>query len=307
MQKLHKKGSSIVLLMFSIWLASSAYAYSMNDLMNVPSHYIKTPTGRIEYYVLGQGKPIVLISGYAANVGSWNRKFLLSLAEHNQLILFDNRNIGGSYNKSAAYTSKDLAEDTYNLITHLHLYKPAVIGISMGGMIAQQLAVLHSDEVSRLVLINTAIAGNQAVKPNAQIQQLVTHIPQGKLSRFIVVMSLMVPPFWWPQVIHEIRTDRFTPNNHKESEITKKTLGQQKLLVLDWVNDNATAKKIAALSMPTLILNGEKDEMIPPINSVILAETIPHAKIKRWPNGGHMMTYQFPNSIADAIVDFLNQ
>ncbi|WP_176695286.1 alpha/beta fold hydrolase [Legionella massiliensis] len=275
--------------------------------MNAQPRYISTETGRIEYFMFGHGKPIVLISGYAANVSAWNRKFLFELAKRNQLIIFNNRNVDGSYNKSAAYSAKDLANDTYSLITQLHLHKPAVVGISMGGMIAQQLAVLHSNAIGHLVLINTAIAGTQAVKPSLQVQALLTNIPQGKIRRFFTVLRLMAPPFWWPRVIYTMKTDRFIPMGHKELGVSKKTLPQQQQLVLAWSKDEDAARKIATLHVPTLILNGEKDMLIPPVNSMILADTIPQAKIKRWPNGGHMMAYQFPESIANAIVDFVNQ
>ena len=127
--------------------------------------------GQIEYYRFGHGSPVVLIPGYATDVTSWNREFLTKLAEKHQFILLNNRNVAGSPIHSNSYRSEDLANDVYLLIKKLDLKKPAVVGISMDGMIAQQLAVLHQKSLVQLILINTSIAGSQAVHPDPVIEK----------------------------------------------------------------------------------------------------------------------------------------
>jgi pimeloyl-ACP methyl ester carboxylesterase len=138
------------------------YQLTADGLKSLHANYAPVKDGRIEYYRLGVGSPIILLPGYVTDISSWNRSFLAALAKHHELIILNNRNVGGSVVHSTQYEAKYLAEDTYQLIQYLELKKPTILGISMGGMLAQQLAVLHSDQIGPVILINTAIAGQQA-------------------------------------------------------------------------------------------------------------------------------------------------
>lgn len=260
--------------------------------------------GYLEYYRFGRGSPIVLIAGYGTDITSWNRYFLTALAAEHEVIVFNNRNVGGSCVRSDHYTSADLAEDTYQLIQNLRLKKTAVLGISMGGMIGQQLAILHPDKISQLILINTAIAGKQSIHPTPSTEKLMLNLPKNKFHLLLVVVKLFFPASERIQMGVSLAMDRFQP--HKYTEIQPgPVMSQQKALLARWVKDNDTAQKIKNLSLPVLILNGDADDIIPPINSLILARTIPHAKLIRWRNGGHAMIYQYPEEIADAVNSFI--
>src|SRR5579871_2255142 len=147
------------------------------NLKQVSPQYVTIQNGHLEYYRFGNGSPIVLITGYVTDITSWDRQFLATLAAQHQLIVFNNRNVGGSYVQSNHYASRDLANDTYQLIEKLHLKKPAVLGISMGGMIAQQLAIMYPDKLGQLILINTAIAGTQSIRPNPDTEKIMLNMP----------------------------------------------------------------------------------------------------------------------------------
>ncbi len=278
--------------------------FPTENLKQATPRYADIQNGHLEYYRFGKGSPIVLIPGYVTDITSWNKQFLATLASKHQVIVFNNRNVGGSLIQSAHYESKDLARDTYQLIQQLHLQKPAILGVSMGGMIAQQLAVLHPEKIGELILINTAIAGAQSVHPNSDTEKLMLNIPTSKLGRYLVALKLFFPPSQRIQMGAALAFDRFQPKDYTEIDPTA-VMPQQKLLVLKWTKDNVTAKSIAKLHLPVLILNGLADQVIPPKNSIILADTIPHAELKRWQNGGHAMIYQYPESIANAVNTFI--
>lgn len=267
-------------------------------------HYAPVAHGRIEYYQFGHGSPIVLIPGYATDLTSWDNTFLNDLATHHKLIVLNNRNVGGSIVKSNSYNIKDLANDTYQLIEDLKLKKPAVLGISMGGMIAQELAILHPDKLGSLILINTAIAGHQAVRPNKDIQEKMRYMPSYRIARLSSALELFSPPSAAPQMTYALISDRFVPEHYKEAD-TAAIMPTQEKLVMNWIQDDAAAEKIASLQMPALVLNGDADIIIPPINSDILVDTIPNAQLKRWEHGGHGMIFQYPVSIADTVNQFL--
>ncbi len=295
------------LYVFVLLLLSGCSTYhpsETDNLRQLAPHYVTTKQGQIEYYRAGQGTPIVLIPGYATDVSSWNREFLAALAMQHQIIILNNRDVGGSHTLSTSYESKDLANDTYQLIQQLKLKKPTIIGISMGGMIAQQFAVLHPKSLSHLVLINTAIAGKQSVRPTLAMQNKLQHIPTNKLGFYLSAVDLFFPSGWKKNMSYSLIVDRFQPRDLKEVDIDAIMLRQQNL-VEHWLNDDKTAKKIQQLQIPVLILNGTADIIIPPINSIVLANTIPHAKLVRFINGGHAMIYQFPKEMANQINHFI--
>lgn len=278
--------------------------FPIENLKQATPHYSAIQNGHMEYYRFGTGSPIVLIPGYVTDITSWDKKFLATLAEKHQVIVFNNRNVGGSDVQSDHYESQDLARDTYQLIQKLHLRKPAILGISMGGMIAQQLAVLYPNKIGQLILINTAIAGKQSVRPDPATEKLMLNMPTSKLGRYIVALKLFFPATQRTQMGVALVFDRFQPKNY--TEINPNTvMSEQRFLVLQWTKDNATAKKLGRLNLPVLVLNGVADSVIPPVNSIILTKTIPHAELMRWQKGGHAMIYQYPESIANAVNGFI--
>lgn len=300
----------ICLLTAAILAACSLHNSLVSQYLSTPSntlqpHYATVKNGRIQYFRFGHGSPIILIPGYATDISSWSNTFLKELATHHELIVLNNRNVGGSIVNSSRYDIKDLASDTWQLIEDLHLKKPAILGISMGGMIAQQLAILHPAQLGSLILINTAIAGHQAIHPSPDIEKKMKYRPTYKIARLTSALELFSPPSAAARMTYALISDRFLPKNYKEAD-TSSIMPTQEKLVMGWIKDDTAATQIATLPMPTLVLNGEADVVIPPINSVILAETIPHAQLKRWQNGGHGMIFQYPASIAEAVNAFVD-
>lgn len=292
----------VVCIGLSLMWSTSLYAYNVNLLKTQTAHILPIKNGKLVYYRFGHGTPIVLICGYATNVSSWNRYFLAKLAQHHEVIVFDNRNVGDSLIRSKQYSAADLANDTDQLIQKLKLNKPTVIGISMGGMIAQQLAVAHPNDVGHLVLINTAIAGHQSVPPSKEVEQVILDTPKGAIRRYMIAIKLLSPPSWWVRMAVDLPKNRFEPKSDPALlGVSAETLKQQQQLILAWAKNDKTALQLKKLNIPTLVLSGGSDDVIPPINSNILAKTIPHAKLLRWPEGGHAMIYQYPDELAGAV------
>lgn len=291
-------------MVLQIFLLAGCSTFQSQPRERLYPHYAPVKNGQIEYYRIGHGSPVVLLPGYLTDVTSWNRQFIAALAKQHQVIILNNRNVGGSIVKSTHYESKDLANDTYQLIKATGLRKPAVIGISMGGMIAQQLAVLHGKDLGQLILINTVIAGKQAIHPAPVIENKMFNMPTSQLGRYVVAVDVFFPPQWRMKMAYSLIADRFLPDSYTEINPAP-LMTPQRNLVTHWIDDNATAKKIRALHLPVLILNGEADMVLPPANSIILAKTIPHAELVRWKEGGHAMIYQYPDQLARAINIFI--
>lgn len=297
------KISLLLALFFSMTVHSQTS--SPDPLANAVPHFMPVPHGKIEYYKFGSGSPIILISGYAVNVSSWDSRFLAALAKEHTVIIFDNRNVGGTYIHSGNYRSKDLANDLFALTQKLKLQKINVLGFSMGGMIAQQFAVLHPQAVENLILLNTAIAGNASVAPNPNVKNILFQLPQNKLVRYAKTLSLFFPGGNQIPMALNVINYHFKPTHYLEKEITPEVLKQQQNLLLNWQHDDATKAQIEKLNLPVLVLNGGADAVIPPANSDVLSKEIPHAKLLRWDGGGHAMIYQYPYELAGVIDGFI--
>lgn len=302
-----KKFLKWLFIFFLILLSGFCIHYvttARDPLSKVSAQIASVQDGQIEYYQFGQGTPIILISGYAMDVTGWSDTFLSTLAQHHQVIVPNNRNVGNSVIHSSHYQTQDLANDIYQLIQYLHLHKPAIAGISMGGMIAQQIAVSYPDKIGQLILINTAIAGDKVVHPSDEIEKQIMNLPTNDLKRFWVAIHLFFPPGWQWKMAYEIIKDHFQPAQYTKTDFAK-VMPAQRQLIQAWLKDNAAAAKLKHIQVPVLIINGEADTVIPPINSEILARTFPHAKLVRWKEGGHAIVFQYPKEIAENINTFM--
>jgi pimeloyl-ACP methyl ester carboxylesterase len=272
---------------------------------NLTPKIIEVPQGKIEYYRFGHGTPLILIAGYFANVKSWNIPFLKALAAEHDVIIFDNRNVGGSVSSSKSYTAFDLARDVKNLLKTLHISHANILGISMGGMIAQQFAISYPEMVDHLILVNTFIAGIPPVMPSEQVQADLYSVPKGKLKQYSMALRILFPPEDRRKMFFAFAFDRFNPH-FKEAPLSQSVVIQQQNLVHAWIKDTKALKKIQRLKMPVLILSGGSDYVIPFSNADVLKKEIPKAKLVRWEDGGHAMTFQHPESIASSINQWLS-
>lgn len=293
---------SVILAVFAIlssfFVGTMTIAQPLSN--NLTPQIITTPTGKIEYYRFGQGTPLVLITGYFANVKSWNRVFLKKLAENHDVIILDNRNVGGSINTSKNYKAIDLAEDTGYLVRALNLSHVNILGISMGGMIAQQYAILYPKTVDHLILINTFIAGIAPTYPSKQVQTDLAGGSKNKFNQYLTAMRILFPPQARFKMFFTFMNEGFKSPT-KEAPISPAVIKQQQELVEAWMKDTAALKKIRQLKIPVLILSGGSDEIIPYPNTDVLHKEIPHSKLVRWQGGGHLMIFQYPEAIANVI------
>jgi pimeloyl-ACP methyl ester carboxylesterase len=232
--------------------------------------------------------------------------FLKALAAEHDVIIFDNRNVGGSINRSKNYKAIDLAEDTNYLLEGLHLSHASILGISMGGMIAQQFAIKYPKAVDHLILINTLIAGLKPTYPSKDIQADLYSYPKNKLEQYLMALRIFFPPQARFHMFFTFLWGRFDPKT-EEAPISPAVIEQQRELVLSWIDDKKALQQIKQLKMPVLILSGGSDYLIPSDNVDVLHREIPHSTFVRWQDGGHIMIFQYPEEIARVINQWLLQ
>jgi alpha/beta hydrolase fold len=153
---------------------------------NIPPKKIQVGDIDIAYKVFGNGKPLLLIAGSGATMDMWDPIVLKQLSANHNVIIFDNRGKG----QTSAGTIKNMtmsqfANDTARLIDALGIQKPDVLGVSLGGFIAQELALLHPEKVDKLIIYASDCSGKVATPSNPELMQIVTNTSMSPQERVI--------------------------------------------------------------------------------------------------------------------------
>lgn len=192
-----------------------------------------------------------------------------------------------------------MADDTAGLMDALNVERAHILGISMGGMIAQEFVLNHPNKVEKLILIGTSCGGSRAVYPPVEIMDFLS----GKTAK--------THEEWIEQEIPLLYPEEFINNNPEYIEEKKKAYletplpdkSREKLgLAAGRFNGFRKLKKI---NVPTLVLHGKKDLLIPYQNAEILANNIPDAKLVIFDNIGHDLFSPEPEKVNKTLINFL--
>jgi pimeloyl-ACP methyl ester carboxylesterase len=263
-----------------------------------------TPSGQIGYYRFGRGAPLILITGFRANLSEWNAYFLDELAKQHDVIVFDNPGTGRSTVNVADYGVEALARDTSTLLNSLGIRSAAVLGWSMGGIVAQRLALNEPTLVNHLILLSSAPPGSTFIPLASQVEEVLSG--RGK-STFDNVMGVLFPADAAQRATQCFVKDMFKPRDYTSSDITLDVTGAQERLIHDWGRDEPAYHQLHELPVQTLVLTGTDDKVLDPHNSKLLSLTIPHAVLIEVQSGGHAMIYQYPRLLADQINSFIGK
>ena len=258
----------------------------------------------IEYEIHGSGEPLLLIAGLGYDRWMWH-KMVPGLAEHFQVITFDNRGVGGTDKPPGPYTAEMLAGDTAELLAALGVQRAAIMGHSMGGYVAQALVLSRPELVGQLILSATNFGGPRHIPVTQEALAVlmdVTAEPLERLRRGILISC--APGFGEarPDVVEEWLAYR------AQNPILPAPYQAQLAVGLS-LNSEETCfePRLAQVQVPTLLLFGEHDKVVPPSNAELLAQRIPDSTIAILPDAGHFYPLEQPAAAVAAMVDFLQR
>jgi len=263
----------------------------------------KAQTNGIELYyeIHGAGQPLVLISGLGYPLWQWH-KMVPFLAEHFQVITFDNRGVGQSDKPAGPYTAQMLAADTAGLLDTLGIEKAIIAGHSMGGFIAQAMALDFPQKVAKLILCSTNFGGPHHVPVTPEAMKVLTDVTSDALTRFKNGLSVSTAPGWSeknPEMIEDWVKWRVA------NPIDPAPYQAQMAIGFGLMPEAAAFEnKLPRLNVPTLILFGAHDKVVPPENASLLAEKISGSKIVILPNAGHFFPIEVAEAASSTITDF---
>lgn len=253
-------------------------------VLTAPVRIVRTYAGTVGYREIGTGTPLLLIVGADASMDNWPPSFVDALAAHHEVVVFDNAGVGRTtaVRGTAQLTIPAMASQTSALISALRLHRPAVLGWSMGGMIAQVLAVRHPAQVSRLILAATAAGAGRAV-------------PLQHAAAAATPISAKILPLLFPKdqaVAARAYLDGIQqyPGYYGLSAATQRS---QFLAVQQWLAGQDTAGRLVGdLRVPTLVAGGTLDQFMATANERQLASSVPGARLLMYRDAGHAFLFQ---------------
>ena len=255
---------------------------------------------RFHYETSGEGDPILLINGLSAPAANWLFQ-VKGLAPHYQVVTFDNRGVGETDMPEApAYPTSQMADDAAAVLEHLAIPRAHVVGHSMGGTIAMELAIRHPQRVRSLGLCGTWAQGDgRFLHAIRSWMALWGELDPESRFRYLLMPWLYTPAFLADQAQVDAAVKRALeyPFPTKTEAIQRQGQG-----ILEW--NGSRLKDIKKIRVPTLVLVGRDDNLTLPAFSRVLAGLIPKAQLKLI-SGGHGFTIECWEAFNRAVLGFL--
>ena len=254
------------------------------------------------YEVHGEGEPLLLIMGYGSNSGHWF-VILPRLAARFKTIIFDSRGTGRSDKPDIPYTADMMVGDITGLLDAVGVGAAHVFGVSMGGMIAQELALRYPGRVKKLVLGCTSCGGPHAIGSSPEANAFLFDPERAKLSDEERALST-VPWLWNEDFIagHPEAVERYVKTTTQYPTPAHGYMSQANFILTHDAYD-----RLPQIVAPTLVLTGARDRLISPGNSKILASRIPGAEQVIFEKAGHGFISDTAEEAGDRIIRFLSE
>lgn len=253
----------------------------------------------IDYKVEGRGEPLIMIIGLGSDQSNWRLQRGL-FKKYYRIITFDNRGWGKSDRPAGPYTIKMMADDTIGLMDQLHIKKAHILGVSMGGMIAQELAITYPERVDKLVLACTFTQRNETSGFSSEIDKAIEDYKRSshdemsirRLASVFIDLSFnksFYRIFFLPIMKIAIRFSAL--NGFVEQ--------------LEAVLEYNEVDRIEMIKASTLVITGTNDRVIKPISSEVIAKLIPKAKLVKVEGGSHGFSGEMSGEFNREVLDFL--
>lgn len=266
----------------------------------------RTAVGEVElYYEIHEqpgpeqtGETLILIEGLGYFTWMWYRQ-VPELSRHFRVVVFDNRGVGESDTPDVPYTIRMMAEDLAGLMARLGISKAHILGASMGGFIAQELALAYPEKVDRLVLLCTSPGGPRAIPMPTETVKALTSV--AGLDPAAMLRQMMAPA---------LSADFARGHSDELDKIVSWRLAKPQPRYAwqrqyDAVNGFSADGRLDGIKAPTLIMTGMDDRVLPAGNSRLIAEQIQQAKLVMMPGAGHLFFIERADEVNREIVPFL--
>lgn len=268
--------------------------------------FVETSFSQIAYRIDGDvdGIPLLLAQRYRATIDDWDPRFIAALASGRRVIRFDNAGVGRSSGSEVPDNVAAMAEVAVALIDALGLDKVDLLGWSLGGYVAQMVALNAPDRVRRLVIAGSgpgAVPEGPAQHPH--VKEVVTKdVLDDEDFLFLFFPDTAEGRAAGRAHLDLIAVDATGP------AVTMSAALQQRRAIVSWTKGEPSARaRLAELTMPTLVANGTSDVMVPAYGSYVISQDAPNAKLVLYPRSGHAFLFQHIDAFVGEVQRFLSE
>mgnify|MGYP000324196509 CR=1 FL=1 len=260
--------------------------------------FVRSDGARIYYEVRGSGSPLLLIESWGYSSWMWFRQLDAFSREH-ACVIFDNRGVGLSDKPDEPYTVALMAKDAINVLKAAGFVEAHVLGVSLGGFIAQEMAISWPEFVKSLVLVSTSCGVRGVPMPLETFKIL--NLPKGTMPLRDWLKMRLLPAF----------SERFA---HEHPEVVERVLdlymANRPPAHAVWRQAQAAAAfdsldRLGEVRAPTLIIAGSDDRVVPAENARILHERIPNSRLVLFKGCGHLLFIEKPDAFNELVLRFL--
>ncbi|NDV24197.1 alpha/beta fold hydrolase [Desulfovibrio sp. JC022] len=278
----------LVLLFLLVGCVHKNLPDSAQYLTPLPKSQVQVDDVKLAYRTFGEGPPLLMIMGFAGTMDLWDAQLIRELGKEHTVIIFDNRGMGGSTNGTEVISIKRMASDCAGLLRELGYVQADMFGWSMGGLIAQEMALNYPEKVRKLILLGASCDA----KPVADITRRLLKMDVKEL------LGHFFPPGWvekYPDAYEKLPR----PANPPDPAIVQ----AQADAMIVWPG---CCSRLSRLQKNTLVISGLDDDILPEKLSVEIAEQIKGSWLVRYKNATHWLMYQDPVGLGLTVNNFLN-
>ncbi|HTZ64829.1 MAG TPA: alpha/beta hydrolase [Solirubrobacteraceae bacterium] len=249
----------------------------------------------LEYERAGAGPPLLLIMGMSGTIAHWGAPFLDDLRGDFDTIVYNHRGVGASSRLDGPLTIAQLAEDAAGLLAALELDSAHVLGISMGGMVAQELALAHPEAIRSLALGCTYCGGEgSALTPEPVMTRLAEAMSSGDRERAIRAS-------WEANVSPAFAADDEAYARFLQAGLSHAVAVPVIMRQLQAIVGHDSSGRLDEIAAPTLVVHGTDDEMVPVQNGTMIAGLISGSQLEIFDGVGHLFFWEEPERSAELI------
>jgi pimeloyl-ACP methyl ester carboxylesterase len=272
-----------------------------------PTQLLRGTHETYAYRRLGGGirRPLLCLQHFTGTLDNWDPAVTDPLASDREVILFDSAGVGRSSGNVPA-TVSGMAMHALDFMDALCVVNCDILGFSLGGMVAQQIALERPSIVHRMILVGTAPQGGDDIM-HLEKPSLARHLGDPTLKGYQVLQKIFFPPTVSSQAAGGAFIERLAQRTEDLDTPSGPDVAAAQIAAFrDWEQPAATGiADLTRIQQPTLVVNGIHDEMIPVSNSYRLIENLPNAVLLVYPDSGHGSLFQFHESFTRQASAFL--
>jgi len=269
----------------------------------VPTTFINVKGTNFAYRVFGKhtGIPIVFLQHFTGTMDNWDPAVTNELAKKHTVILFDNKGVGSSSGETPD-SVVEMADDAIDFIFALGFEKVDVLGFSLGGFIAQNLAETYPDLIRKVILAGTGPKGGEGITELLTTVNAGMSDGPGKVLRNLFFTKTASGFAAGEEFLQRLQSRKV----NRDSPASEETVNAQaKAIIMFGHEADAANRQLRNIKQPVLIVNGTEDLIVPSVNSFVLSKDLINSKLILWSDSGHGGLFQHHKDFVNELESFL--